>query len=65
MVELLPRKDSRDEARLNEGMCLRDLINVNTFARGCAISIVESSFFLDYLSLSQCCVVESLPMLCF
>ena len=74
MVGWLSSQDSRDEARSNEGMCLRDLIHVNTFARGWAILILLSLFQLSslhfvksiwvflnvmLLSFSICCVVES------
>ena len=49
MVGWFSSQDSRDEARSNEGMCLRDLIHVNTFARGWAILILLSLFQLSSL----------------
>ena len=56
-------QDSRDEARLDEGMCLRDSIHENTFARGWDISIMLSPFQLSSLHfLSN--LLESFSMLC-
>ena len=40
---------SEKQARMNKGMCLRDLIHVNTFSRGWAISILLNLFQLSCL----------------
>ena len=40
---------SEKQARMNKGMCLRDLIHVKTFARGWAISTLLSLFQLSCL----------------
>ena len=50
---------SEKQERMNKGMCLRDLIHVKTFVE--SFSIVVSPIYRVYLSVSQCCVVESFP----